>query len=128
MKSPYLGLLRLTNPAHQPSAVAYVHRCSSSGDLELLLESLRTAYSVDSLALLIIADKERAQGEDVKRCRRGERERAKGGGWRSLAYTRWSGGRVPSAEASHSRRCCCCMRYALRTLSVSTVILVQRSE
>ena len=43
--------------------------------------------------LFIMADKARARGEDVKRRRCCERQRAKAGGWRSLAHSRWSGGR-----------------------------------
>ena len=114
MKSPvkeYLGLMRLINPAllHQPSAVAYVHRCSSSGELELLLEILRTAYS--PLALLDIADKVSAQGEKVKRCRRGERQRAKGGGWRSLAYTRAGEGFPQQRLVMVGVAVVCVMRY-----------------
>ena len=43
--------------------------------------------SIDFLSVLlfIIADKATARGEDVKRCRCCERQRAKAGGWRSLS-------------------------------------------
>ena len=44
-------------------------------------------------SFFIIAEKARARGADVKRCRCGERQRVKAGGWRGLAHTRWSGGR-----------------------------------
>ncbi len=38
---------------------------------------------------MIVSDK----GEGVKRCQCCERQKAKAGRWRSLAHTRWSGGR-----------------------------------
>ncbi len=50
-------------------------------------------YVLFFLWLFIITDKVRARGEDVKRCRGGERQRAKAGGWRSLEHTGWSRGR-----------------------------------
>ena len=42
--------------------------------------------------VFVIVDKVRARGEDVRRCRCDERQRAKTGGWLSLTRTRGSGG------------------------------------
>ena len=43
--------------------------------------------------MFITAEKARAWGGKVKRCRCSERQRGKAGGCRSLAHTRWSVGR-----------------------------------
>ena len=69
--------------------------------------------------LFITAEKARARGEEVKRCQRYERQRAKASGSRSLAHTRWSGGRRYLRRGRWRRREACewegrvCAREAL---------------
>jgi hypothetical protein len=64
----------------------------------------------DEPCLFIIADKARARprGDTEKGCRCGERLRAKAGGRRSLAHTRWllvrAGEGVPNREREVNRR------------------------
>jgi hypothetical protein len=64
----------------------FVHLC--------FLWRLQTILLCDvfSYSLIIIVDKVRDRGENVKMCRCGESQRDESGGWWSPSHSKWSGG------------------------------------